>query len=136
MPGPAPNPNARRRNARVGTVQLPAEGRRKPAPQWPGDGDGPEMWHTLWSMPQAVMWERQRLEHVVARYTAMLILANAGSLPAAGEARQMEDRLGLTPKAMRQLMWEIVEDEVAEARTTPAKRRTLKVVGGDAVDPV
>ncbi len=138
MPGPAPDPNARRRNARVGTVKLPAEGRTTPAPQWPGDGDGPAFWHTLWAMPQAVMWERQRLEHVVARYVVVVLLANTGNLAAAAEARQMEDRLGLTPKAMRSLMWEIAADEVAEARQAakPAKRRTLKVVNGDAVDPV
>jgi hypothetical protein len=35
MPGPPPNPNARRRNARSPFVQLPAEGRSGPAPDWP-----------------------------------------------------------------------------------------------------
>jgi hypothetical protein len=32
------------------------------------------------------------------------------------EARQLEDRLGLTPKAMRLLLWEIASDELAERR--------------------
>lgn len=130
MPGPAPNPNARRRNARVGVVQLPAEGRQGPAPKWPLGGKAPASWADLWAKPQAVMWERMRIEHVVARYCLLL-----ASLDQAAEVRQLEDRLGLNPKAMRNLLWEIVEDEVAEARAaTPAKRRTLKVVGGDAVD--
>jgi len=40
VPGPDPNPNAVRRNVRVGLVQLPSEGRKKngkwpPAPKWP-----------------------------------------------------------------------------------------------------
>lgn len=35
MPGPAPNPNARRRNARPSGVRLPAEGRRGDPPPWP-----------------------------------------------------------------------------------------------------
>ena len=35
MSGPPGNPNAVRRNARVGLVQLPAEGRKKRAPKWP-----------------------------------------------------------------------------------------------------
>ena len=35
MPGPPPNPNAVRRNARVGLVTLPAEGHKGRAPKWP-----------------------------------------------------------------------------------------------------
>lgn len=35
MPGPPPNPNARRRNARAPFIQLPAEGRKGPVPEWP-----------------------------------------------------------------------------------------------------
>lgn len=134
MPGPAPNPNARRRNARVGVQILPAEGRTAPAPAWPGDSE-PAMWAELWSLPQAVMWERMRLHHVVARYCSVLLTPG---IPAAGEARQLEDRLGLNPKAMRTLMWEIAADEVGEKRdeAKPAPRRRLKVVGGDAVDSV
>jgi hypothetical protein len=32
------------------------------------------------------------------------------------EVRQLEDRLGLTPMAMLRLRWEVVRDELAEAR--------------------
>lgn len=35
MPGPPPNPNAQRRNARVGLVRLPAGGRTGRTPKWP-----------------------------------------------------------------------------------------------------
>lgn len=34
-PGPPPNPNASRRNVRVGLVRLPAGGRQGRAPKWP-----------------------------------------------------------------------------------------------------
>ena len=132
MPGPAPNPDARRRNARVGVVKLPAEGRTGDAPAWPFSGETPQIWVDLWRKPQAVMWEQQQIVHVVARY--VLTLDNSALWP---ETRQLEDRLGLNPKAMRALMWEVAADEVADARTAataPAKRRTLKVVGSDAVD--
>jgi hypothetical protein len=45
------------------------------------------------------------------------------------EARQLEDRLGLTPKAMRMLLWEIVSDEVAEQRQeTSDVRSRIKAV--------
>lgn len=35
MPGPPPNPNARRRNATVPMTELPAEGRKGDPPPWP-----------------------------------------------------------------------------------------------------
>jgi hypothetical protein len=43
---------------------------------------------------------------------------------ALAEARQFEDRLGLTPKAMRLLLWEIVADEMAEQREAPSDVRS------------
>lgn len=131
MPGPTPNPDARRRNVRVGTVKLPTEGRKGDPPTWPFAGEVPPMWSTLWAKPQAVMWERQQIVHVVARYCILLF-----DIDQAAEVRQLEDRLGLNPKAMRALLWEVAQDEVADARATaaaPAKRRKLKVVGADAV---
>jgi hypothetical protein len=48
------------------------------------------------------------------------------------EARQMEDKLGLTPKAMKLMMWEVVEDEVAAQRQTSnaaSARSRVKAVG-------
>ncbi len=47
----------------------------------------------------------------------------------------MEDRLGLNPKALRSLLWEVTSDEVAERRDeskvskATSKRAELKVVG-------
>lgn len=141
MPGPAPksaDQRVRRNAPLANTVRLPSEGRPGDAPAWPLKGDEPEVWASLWSTPQAVAWERLGWTRVVARYCRVLERCDDPEAGAAilGEARQMEDRLGLTPMAMLRLRWEVSADEVAERReteTAPApKRRTLKVVG-DAV---
>lgn len=157
MPGPAPNPDARRRNARVGTTKLPAAGRSGPAPDWPvGYHPSPmatAVWSDLWATPQAAAWESLGWTRIVARYVvavvaserdlddiddpkvyAAMLGAQSKLLP---ELRQLEDRLGLNPKAMRALMWEISKDELAEVRAAatpaPAPRRKLKIAGSDAL---
>lgn len=138
MPGPAPKPadQVRRRNApAANTVKLPPEGRAGDAPTWPLAGDAPETWVELWATPQAAAWERLGWTRVVARYVHILELCEQPeSMTAAllSEARQMEDRLGLTPMSMLRLRWEIAADEVAEKRVekTASKtkaRRRLKV---------
>jgi hypothetical protein len=116
----APKMDPVRRNSRVGPLRLPAEGRSGATPKWPLDGrpSTPEKraWVELWSTPQAVAWERLGWTRTVARYAKLLLAAEALNKDALAEARQLEDRLGLTPKAMRLLLWEIVADEVAEKR--------------------
>lgn len=50
-------------------------------------------------------------------------------MKALAEARQFEDRLGLTPKAMRLLLWEITSDEVEEQRkSSTGVRKRIKAV--------
>jgi hypothetical protein len=46
------------------------------------------------------------------------VAAEQRGAPAAllGQASLLEDRLGLTPKAMRLLLWQIAADEVGEKR--------------------
>lgn len=143
MPGPPPDPNARRRNSKAPLVQLPAEGRSGPTPKWPlskARKAEAEIWEELWSTPQAVAWERLGLGAIrtVARYVRVLYEAEKPSATASiqSEARQLEDKLGLTPMSMLRLRWEVVADEVTERRddkaTEPATRR-VKAVDGDAV---
>ena len=138
MPGPAPKPadQVRRRNApAANTVKLPPEGRTGDAPTWPLSGETPETWVGLWATPQAAAWERLGWTRVVARYVHILKMCEQPEQMTAAllsEARQMEDRLGLTPMSMLRLRWEIASDEVAEKRTTKAApkttaRRRLKV---------
>ncbi|WP_290473924.1 hypothetical protein [Leifsonia sp. 71-9] len=101
----------------------------------------PDVWADLWRTPQASAWEAQGWTRVVARY-ALLIEAtedpnpeNSPSAAILAEVRQMEDRLGLNPKALRSLLWEVTSDEVAERRDeskvskATSKRAELKVVG-------
>lgn len=127
-----------------------------PAPKYPlppvvvSDDDGgsemarereAELWASLWETPQAVMWERTHAVLTVARFVRFSVLAEAGNIKAATEARQLEDRLGLNPQAMLRLRWEVAADEVADqrqertSRTAKVKtaRQRLRVVDADAV---
>lgn len=131
-----PNPDAVRRNARVGPVLLPKGGRKGPAPRWPlGKQSAAERvaWAALWATPHAAAWERLEWTRTVARYCRVMIQAEEVGATAAilGQTAILEDRLGLTPKAMRMLMWEIVADEVAQKRESGPKsaRGRIKAVG-------
>ena len=134
--GRPPSENPVRRNARVGPLVLPAEGRRGLAPNWPlaGGASSAEatLWAELWATPQAVAWEQHGWTRVVARYVRCALAAEDLEKNALAEARQLEDRLGLTPKAMRLLLWTVAPDEVAEKRqeaSTSAARGRIKAVG-------
>ncbi len=71
-----------------------------------------EVWVDLWSKPQAVMWDPAGSSLFVwATLIDDLISARSDAVKVSGEIRQIEDRHGLTPKAMMQLRWRIVDDE-------------------------
>lgn len=117
-----------------GVLVLPAEGRKGPAPRWPLD-EPPlpterKLWRDLWKTPQAVEWERLGWTRVVARYVRCALPAEDLLPIAMGEARQLEDRLGLTPKAMRLLLWTISTDEMAEKRQEASEgaRKRIRAV--------
>lgn len=124
MPGPAPKIDPARRNARSGVRKLPASGRQGKAPTWPLTGKLSQVeqiaWRELWATPQAVAWEELGWTRTVARYCRVMVQAEDlyAEATTRAEARQLEDRLGLTPKAMRMLLWEIVPDD-APATVTP-----------------
>ncbi|MEU9349040.1 hypothetical protein AB0D74_48370 [Streptomyces sp. NPDC048278] len=182
--GPAPKPNARRRNASVAMVNLPAAGREGTPPRWPLLPDialqtrrdtaqrtsddlelklaeptltgrrrtaaqrkadtareaaailtaqlaaqervEAELWEQLWVLPQAVEWERAGWVREVAQYVRWKARAEQGDLDAAKEARQLGDRLGLTPLALLRLRWRVATDEDERAvrpRRRPASGR-------------
>ncbi|MGA4864115.1 hypothetical protein ACPB9J_15860 [Streptomyces lavendulocolor] len=81
-----------------------------------------ELWHDLWATPQAAAWERLGWTREVAQYVRWKVQAELGDLDASKEARQLGDRLGLTPLAMLRLRWEIAPDEVAEQRQERSSR--------------
>lgn len=125
MPGPLPNPNARRRNARPTAIRLPASGRDGEPPDWPlskATKAEQELWRQLWSSPQAVAWEELGWVRTVARYARFTVKAERPRASAflLSEVRQLEDRIGLTPYAMKRLGWEVVE-MVIEASRDDAK---------------
>jgi hypothetical protein len=86
------------------------------------------MWAEIWGTPQAVAWERLGWTRDVAQYVRWKVLAELGDLDSAKEARMWSDRLGLNPKAMRTLLWEIVADEVKQQRESSDVRRRIKAV--------
>jgi hypothetical protein len=123
-----------------GITNLPAEGRTGAPPPWPIPGAqslGEQvLWEQLWSSPQAVAWERMGVatRREVARYCRLLIVAEGAEAKAAdhAQATALADRLGLTPKAMRLLLWQVVTDEVAEKRAEvpdSGARSRIKAVG-------
>jgi hypothetical protein len=94
----------------------------------------------LWHTPQAVAWERLGWSHEVARYCRLLVKA---SLPKAvpavhGQCTALADRLGLTPKAMRMLLWTVGqpagtdEDGPVPADELEEARKRLRPAAGDA----
>lgn len=88
-----------------------------------------ELWTEAWATPQAVAWERLRWTREVAQYVRWKAKAELGDLDASKEARMLGDRLGLTPRSLQDLKWEIVADEVQEKRleSTSARGRIKAV---------
>lgn len=118
MPGPPPKSpdQRRRRNAGPTLTKLPAAGREGPPPPWPlskATVAEVKFWAEAWATPQAVAWEKLGWARTVARYVRLAVQAEKPKAPATicSEARQMEDRLGLTPMSLLRLQWTIVEDD-------------------------
>lgn len=130
-----PKLDAVRRNPRVGPTLLPAGGRKGDPPQWPlstPTAAEKDAWAQLWQTPQSVAWERLEWTRTVARYCRVMVAAEKRGAAAAvlAQCSVLEDRLGLTPKSMRMLMWDIARDEVAEKRDEPSSvRGRIKAVG-------
>lgn len=117
--GRYPKPGAVNRNEReLAWESLPLEGRQGPAPTLPDfrvwQPATLTWWTQLWSTPQAVKWDSSgRTLHALAILHHQLVID--GALPPAqskassisAEMRQIEDRHGLSPKAMLQLRWRV-----------------------------
>ena len=69
----------------------------------------------LWRTPQAAMWAESGFERVVARYVMVTVLSEEEPTAAMlSEVRQLEDRLGLSPMALKRLQWVISEPSSGE----------------------
>ena len=117
-----PATRARRNKPPTSAVQLPENGREGPAPEWPV-GTGPEsdleheMWEQLWATPQAAAWERMGLaiRYEVAHYIAFTLRGRTANADL--ERRQISDRLGMNPLAMRRLGWEVKTPDIQTVQT-------------------
>jgi hypothetical protein len=133
MPGPvAKRPGQRRRRNRpqvaavlpslpVVAVPEPPEGLSEPMLGW---------WATVWRSPMAAMWVESDV-FGLERLAGILEVALQGAAPAAllAEARQLEDRFGLSPMARRRLQWQIgATDAAVDAEVIDAEERWLRVV--------
>ena len=138
--GPPPDPNSLTFNDGEWET-LPASGRPGEPPTWPltsASGRELTLWSELWVKPQAVMWERQRLEHTVALYVRRLTEAEEPGSPAAISTlvKQLGEGLGLTPPGLRSLRWKIAATDESAAKSEPrtgppsARERLQLVPGG------
>lgn len=97
------------------------------------------LWEKLWRSPQAAAWQHLGWTRDVATYARLSVLAEMGDLKLLQEARMWSDRLGLTPKAMRALLWVVSDDEVGAKRQAKSGQtaggRRLVAVDPVAVDP-
>jgi hypothetical protein len=95
------------------------------------------LWRELWKLPQAVMWERLVYTREVAQYARWAVLGQLGEMDAAKEARQLGDRLGMTPMSMLRLRWEIeAEPEQQSAAPAPVPASRSRYSGIRLVAPV
>lgn len=124
--GPAPRPDAIRRNAPTFEwLRLPRSGRRRPAPDLPTWRPWTEVtsswWADLWSTPQSCAWDQTGrtlwnlalLHHELVAVDALRDAEKSKAAGISAEMRQHEDRHGLNPKALTGLRWVIVDDDEA-----------------------
>lgn len=136
--GPAPDPNALRRDRDKGEwVDLPSAGREGAPPEWPlsaATAREMELWAEEWRRPQALMWERNGQALEVAMFVRSLTDAESprSAVSARTLVRQQMDSLGLSAPGMRSLRWRIVEEAAPVASRTrgPSARDRLKLVEG------
>lgn len=139
--GPAPDPNALRRDRDEGDwISLPSEGREGQAPGWPlkdqTDREA-ELWEKFWALPQAVMWEQNHQELEVAMHCRSFAAAELMNAPANTRTlvRQQQEALGISLPGLHRNHWKI--DGEVPAAQEPRKQKgrggtKLKVVAGGA----
>jgi len=141
--GPAPDPNAIRRDRRSDQatwLTLPTK-REGEAPAWPlteSTKREDAMWARLWSTPQATQWEAQGWFDEVALYVRTFCeAAEREASPAIRTLvlRQMEG-LGLSAAGMSRLRWRIGTETAKEApkrgRSGTIDKARFSVIQGEA----
>ena len=124
MGGPAPNPNARRRNDKGAWRSLQPVCAR-PAPRWPFRRKAllgqAELWRALWVLPQAELWHEAGAVRLVARYAVLSLTAETALThpTVLSEVRQLEDKLLLAPQSLIRARC-VVADTPVVAAEAPA----------------
>lgn len=104
-----------RHRSRSGLVQLPAEGCTLPVPDMPPGREWSEheraRWDELWGSPQASQWDESARGTValLVAYESRLLNGDGGTAWIGQEARHAAEALGLTPRAMAHLGWEVAQ---------------------------
>jgi hypothetical protein len=88
-------------------TKLPSAGRLGDPPEWPDEVDEPSpnellMWRRIWQSPQALIWEQDQTNDVVAFYVRTFLEAmkpHAGAM-ARTFAKQLANELYLTPPSL------------------------------------
>lgn len=107
-----------RRNApMVPQTNLPAAGRSGRAPALPAHvklgKPGRAWWVWAWRTPQAAAWDAGSLYVIARRAVLQDEVGNVDGAPLLAcmrEMRELDDRLGLTPKGLVALRWTITDD--------------------------
>lgn len=133
MPGPLPNPSARRRNAGSQFRTLPEEGRPDgEIPKLPGARSKlkatRDAWEAWWRSPMASQWSDADVAEV-ALMAACYDDAMRGDLKKAQEFRHWADRFGLSPKARLANRWSLPEGGKRQASDADETVVKLRVVG-------
>lgn len=123
MPGPAPDPNALRRDRKddASWLTLPATERIEPAPSWPLAEQSPredELWAIYWRKPQARLWLQNGQQHEVAIFVRRVAEAELpeASVTLNALVQRLMDALLLTIPAMHKARVKIAADDLGTKR--------------------
>lgn len=144
--GPAPDPLALRRDRKddqATWTHLPPEGRTAEPPYFPlpsATDRERELWVYVWSLPQAVEWERGRYLLTVANYVRVQALSESplAETPVRSLVKQYETSLGLNTEGLARNRWKIDEEAPSDARHTstrpvnPQRASRLRAIEGGA----
>jgi hypothetical protein len=127
MPGPAPDPNALRRDRKddASWLTLPSLPRTDPAPEWPlltQSARESDLWVEYWRKPQARLWLQNGQQHEVAIFVRRVAEAEQpeASVTLNALVQRLMDALLLTIPAMHKARVKIAADEVAARREAKA----------------
>lgn len=89
-----------------------------------------EWWSRAWASPMTVAWLESDLDSLLRLAEMRDEVARDPKLTALqGQVTALEDRLGLSPKARRQLQWEISQAQGAVESLPQVRERKLRAVG-------